>query len=54
VVVDELGPTIDSDEGLMKFRKVEYDYRSLSIKSGVVEVAIQRNEMPDFGSESIT
>jgi hypothetical protein len=39
-------------DGLMKFRKVEYDYRSLSIKSGVMELAIQRNEMPDSGSES--
>jgi hypothetical protein len=54
LVVKELNRYKSLLDGLMKFRKVEYDYRSLSIKSGVVELAIQRNEMPDSESESTT
>jgi hypothetical protein len=54
LVVKELNRYKSLLDGLMKFRKVEYDYRSLSIKSSVVELAIQRNEMLDSGSESTT
>ncbi len=54
LVIKELNRYKSLLDGLMKFRKIEYDYRSLSIKSGVVGAAIQRNEMPDSGSESST